>query len=372
MLAMVATYGIGRLAYGVFVPIFREEFDLPVDVLGLVASAAQAGYLVATVVTGVLTARLGPRVPVVTGCLLLAVGAATVATAPGPVLLAVGIAVAGTSAGGTWAPFSDAIDDQVPPEGRRRALALVNAGSLIGLVVASGFLLVSGERWRVVWLGFAAIGLIAAAAAWRVLVPASLTPRRTSERPRLRWFLNHRSVGLFVVALGASVTSGAYFAFAPDTARDAGSASWTGAAMWAALGIAGGVAGVFAGRIADRFGICAPLVLTLVLLSGSTLVLRVPAGATVLALGSAALFGVGFAMSFALVAMWSQQVFHDRPATGFTAVIVVIAGGFAVGPGMFGTIATHLDRSLALIAVSGPALVAAMVSMSRGCPRRHR
>lgn len=48
---LVATYGIGRLAYGLFVPTFREEFGLSLDVLGFYASTAQAGYVVATAVT---------------------------------------------------------------------------------------------------------------------------------------------------------------------------------------------------------------------------------------------------------------------------------------------------------------------------------
>jgi MFS family permease len=115
-------------------------------VLGFYASAAQAGYLVATVATGILTARFGPRVPVVSGCLLLAVGAATIASAPGPILLAVGVIAAGHERGGAWAPFSDAIAYKVPTEETRRALSLVNAGSPVGLVVASVLLLVAGDR----------------------------------------------------------------------------------------------------------------------------------------------------------------------------------------------------------------------------------
>jgi hypothetical protein len=52
LLALVATYGIGRQAYGLFVPTFRDEFALGLDVLGLYASAAQLGYLIATIATG--------------------------------------------------------------------------------------------------------------------------------------------------------------------------------------------------------------------------------------------------------------------------------------------------------------------------------
>jgi predicted MFS family arabinose efflux permease len=365
LLALVATYGIGRQAYGLFVPTFQEEFGLSLDVLGYYASAAQAGYLAATVVTGVLAARFGPRVPVVSGCLLLAAGAAMTAIAPGPLLLAVGITAAGTSAGGSWGPFSDAVDNQVPSSGTRHALALVNAGSPAGLVVASVLVLVAGDRWRAVWWAFATIGLVAAVAAWRVLEPDAAGPGRARGRPRLGWFFNRRSARLLVVTLGMSITSGAYFAYAPDTAEEAGLASWIGPAMWASLGIVGAAVGIFSGRIAHRYGLRGPLAVTLVLVGGSTVMLLVTPGSVLAALGSAALFGVGFTTGFALVVMWSQQIFHDRPTTGFTLVIVFIAAGFIVGPSLFGVLAAHVGRAVAVLTSAAPAVLVALVPPAR-------
>ena len=370
LLALVATYGIGRQAYGLFVPTFRDEFGLPLDVLGYVASAAQAGYLVTTVATGVLAARFGPRLPVVSGCLLLAIGAALTASAPGALLLAVGIIAAGTSAGGAWAPFSDAVANQVPVSGSRRALALVNAGSPVGLMVASVLVLVAGDRWRAVWWGFAVVGLVAAMATFRVLAPGEDAPAVDRRWPELGWVFNARSARLFVVTVGVSVTSGAYFAYAPDTAQDGGLATWTGPAMWGALGIAGAGVGVFGGGIANRFGLRGPLAVMLLLVGGSTVMLLVAPGALVPALGSAALFGVGFTTAFALLVMWSQQVFSDRPTTGFTVAIVFVAAGFVIGPSLFGVLATHVDRSAALLVSAAPALLVALVPPSRD--DRHR
>jgi predicted MFS family arabinose efflux permease len=373
LLALVATYGIGRFAYGLFVPRFRAEFGLSLDVLGYVASAAQAGFLLAAVVTGVLAARFGPRLPVVSGCVLLAVGAALTAAASGPVLLAVGVIAAGTSAGGTWAPFSDAVDNQVPSSGRRRALALVNAGSSVGLVLASVLVLLAGDHWRAVWWAFTVVGVIAAAAAWRVLEPEVVDPARDGSRPRPGWFFTSWSVQLFVVALGLSITSGAYFAYAPDTAQDAGMASWIGPAMWATLGVAGTSVGAFGGGIADRYGLRWPLAVMLLLVGGSTVLLLAGPGSVPAALGSAALFGVGFTTGFALIMIWSQQVFHERPTTGFTLAIVFMAAGFIVGPSLFGVLATQLGRPTALLAAAMPVFLVALVPPSRESRRRcHR
>jgi predicted MFS family arabinose efflux permease len=361
---LMATYALGRQAFGLFVPIFREEFGLSLDVLGFYASAAQAGYLVATVVTGVLTARYGPRVPVVAGCLLLALGAAMIASAPGPILLAVGVIAAGTSAGGAWAPVSGAIAYQVPTEETRRALSLVNAGSPVGLVVASGVMLVAGDRWRAVWWGFAAIGLVAAAAAFRVLVPDAVARVRGHRRPRLGWFLNPRSLRMLVVALGISITCGAYLAYAPVTVQDAGLASWVGPAMWASLGTAGAAVGAFGGSIANRHGVRRPLAVMLVLISGSFLVLLIAPGSLAAALGSAGLFGGGFTTGFALLVIWSQHVYRDRPTTGFTLAIVFIAAGFIIGPSLFGLLATRIGDTVALLVTAAPALLVALVPPS--------
>ena len=361
MLALVATYALGRQAFGLFVPRFRDEFGLSLDVLGLYASAAQAGYLVATIATGVLTARYGPRVPVVAGCLLLAAGAATMASAPGPILLAVGVIAAGTSAGGAWAPFSDAVAYKVPTGQTRRALALVNAGSPVGLVVASVLVLVAGDSWRIVWWGFAAVGLFAAFTAWTVLVPEGQAQAPAHRRPRLGWFLNPRSLRMLVVGHGISITCGAYFAYAPVIAEDAGLGTWIGPAMWASLGVAGATVGAFAGSIANRHGVRRPLAVMLVLIYGSFLLLLFWPGSVRAALGSAGLFGVGFTSGFALLVMWSQHVYRDRPATGFTLAIVFIAAGFIVGPGLFGLLATRFSPDVALLVTATPALLVALI-----------
>lgn len=367
MLALVATYGIGRQAFGLFVPAFREEFGLGLDTLGLYTSAAQAGYLVTTILTGVLTARLGPRVPVVLGCLALAGGAATVAVASGPVLLAVGVIAAGTSAGGAWGPFSDAVELQVPDPGERRALALVNAGSPAGLIVASTLVLLAGDAWRPVWWGFAAIGLVGAAVNLRVLTDDTPGEGGAPGWPGFRWFLGARSARLFSVTLGAGITSGAYFAYAPDTAQAAGLAPWSGPAMFAALGLAGASVGVFGGGIADRFGLRRPLVASLVLIAGSTLLMLAMASLGA-ALVSSAAFGIGFTAAFAFLVMWSQEVFREDPTSGFTVTIVCAAAGFVVGPALFGVLATTLSRPVAVLALAAPSLVVVRLPLSRRVP----
>jgi len=369
LLALAATYGLGRQAYGLFVPQFRAEFALGLDGIGYLAGAAQLGYLVATVATGVIEARFGPRLPVVAGCVLLAVGALLVATAQTTVPLAVGLILAGTSAGGAWAPFSDAVAERVPQGRQRRALALVNAGSPAGLLIASVLVALTGSSWRLAWVAFALIGLLAAAVNAAGL-PSGPPDRATTAGHGWAGLVAPAARRLFAVAALASMTSGAYFAYAPEAAQAAGLPAWIGAAMWGALGLSGFAVGTLGGEIADRFSLGRPLAVTwlglAVVLASLQAVVGTPAGA----LGSAAAFGVAFTAGYAFIAMWSQEVFPGRPTTGFTATIVCIAAGFAVGPVLYGVVATYLGRPLAPLAAAVPAVVAAVLSIAPPIRRR--
>ncbi len=102
----------------------------------------------------------------------------------------------------------------------------------------------------------------------------------------------------------------------------------------------------------------------LVLVGGSTLALLVAPGSTVAVLGSAALFGVGFTTGFALVVMWSQQVFHDRPTTGFRWPSCSSRPGSSSGRAC--SACCHPRRPpVALLAAATPALLVALVPPSR-------
>ena len=82
-------------------------------------------------------------------------------------------------------------------------------------------------------------------------------------------------------------------------------------------------------------------------------------GSDVAALTSAGLFGVGFTVAFALVVLWSQQVFPERPTAGFTVALVFIATGFIVGPSLFAATDAAAGRTAALVASALPTLLVA-------------
>jgi predicted MFS family arabinose efflux permease len=131
--------------------------------------------------------------------------------------------------------------------------------------------------------------------------------------------------------------------------------------MWVVLGLVGAAVGVFASDVAERLGPRPSLAGASALIAGLMLLLSVVPAYPAAAFVSAAIFGIGFTGGFALIVLWSQRVFAERPATGFTATILFVASGFSLGPALFGLLATHGGQALALLATTLPVAFAAFV-----------
>lgn len=135
--------------------------------------------------------------------------------------------------------------------------------------------------------------------------------------------------------------------------------------MWGVMGLAGAGLGLVAGDLAERHGLWRPLVISWLLLAAAMVVLALAPASTPLALVSAALFGAGFTVGYAQIAVWSQVVFTRRPTTGFTATIVCTAAGFTIGPVVLGLVAAELGRGAALLTAALPAVAVVAVRPSR-------
>jgi fucose permease len=100
-LALVGTsviavaYGFSRYGFGLFVPTFSDEFALTAATAGAISSTGYASYLLSMLSAGALTARFGPRLPVVLGAGCASAGMALVALAPTGAVLAAGVTLAG-------------------------------------------------------------------------------------------------------------------------------------------------------------------------------------------------------------------------------------------------------------------------------------
>ncbi len=350
---IAVAYGFARYGYGLFVPVFREEFGISTEAVGYISSGAYAAYLFAMVLTGFLVGRTGPRLPVVIGTVCAGVGMLLISFSWGVAPLAAGAVLAGSSPGFCWAPFSDAAAILVEKERRDRVLSVVSTGTTFGLVVAGpAVLLVSyaggDSGWRYALAFFAVAGF--GAALWNMKLlpnePYCTSGTRAGENAGVGWFLGKRSAPLLGQAFFYGLTAAFYYTYAVDFIRRAGFPGEWGPILWGLIGVSG-VTGILSGDAVSRFGLRRCLTACLLILGISIGAFSLASGSGALVVGSALAFGAGYMPVAALLAIWSGNVFYERPATGFSAVLFSLAVGSVAGPALLGTVAGALGLKVA-------------------------
>jgi predicted MFS family arabinose efflux permease len=337
-------------------------------VLGLAATGSFGAYLAATVASGALSARVGPRRLVVAGGGLAVLGMLLVAGARGPLALAVGLVVAGASSGLVYPPFADAVAQRLAAPARARALAIISSGTGWGVLVSVPIALALGSSWRATWIVFAALALGAtlwAARALQGVAPAGAT----ADRLRVSWFVCPRSGPLLAGALLVGLGSSVYWTFAVDlVANDGGMGASTARLVLALVGAAS-LAGAFSADLVERLGGRPTIVAGALALSASLALIASAPGSWLAIVPSAILFGGAYNVLLAVDAIWSARVFSQRPATGLAAVMFLLALGLLAGPAVAGVVATSLGLPAAFLA--GAAVVAATALLAPREELRH-
>lgn len=370
-LAIAVAFGPARNGYGLFLPEIREEFGLSTEVLGLIASAAYAGYLAALLAVGVLASRAGPRLPVVVGGLCGAGGMALVAFSPNPTALTAGVVLAAASAGWSWPPYNDAAERAVPARLRARVLSVISTGTTFGIAAAGLTALAvgaAGGAWRAGWLAFSAAALVALAFNAVVLPgkPEGTAGAGSDRWPGLGWFSRDGSAPLFAVAFSFGAVSSVYWAFAVDHVSRASGAEAPlglplGPLFFVVVGL-GGVAGLFAGDAMGAFGLRRVLAGVLLCAAVAASLLGLAPGWWPAAALSALLFGAYVMTISALVSVWSSLVFPERPSAGFSAALVSFAFGSILAPAAAGALAAAHGLGAAFVLSGAVALLTLLAS----------
>jgi predicted MFS family arabinose efflux permease len=360
--AMVGvSFGLARYGYGLLLPDLRAALDLSSATLGLIGSGSFAAYLLATVAAGVLAARAGARALVVAGGALAVAGMAIVAAAGSALALGAGIVVAGAASGLVFPPFADAVQQRVAHGSQARGMAIISSGTGWGVLVSVPIALAVGTQWRLAWIAYAALALLATLWAARAL-GGTRTAVADVEPLRPSWFFCPRSgpllAGAFLIGLGSSV----YWTFAVDLVASEGGASPQAARLVLALVGASSLAGAVSGDLVERIGARATIGVGAVALAASLVLIAVAPGSWPAVVPSALLFGASYNVLLAVDAIWSAQVYAGRPATGLAAVMFVLAMGLLVGPAAGGVMASELSLQAAFLA--GAAVTGAVMLLT--------
>jgi len=348
MLAIGLDVGVARITYGVALPAFARDLQLSLTGAGLLGTLHLIGYLLGTLASASLNAKVGAlsicrASHFVFACAMLACGLTSdIAT------MAAGRFVAGVAAGfGVFSIFL-LVFDATEPEKRATAGSLVWSGIGVAIVVsgiASGPIL-DGGAWRLSFIVPAALALAVAVFIPRTASAMPAQPQagdastsRLAELTSVRW--------IFLVAayfvFGAGYIS--YSTFAGVRLKEIGLSSvgvtwfWV---MYGASSIAGTalaaalLSGAFARRIA----------LSTALGSGAIGSLLVVHGENWSVFAASVLVGLGLVASPSIVTFLIRNRTSDSTYPFFFTVATASLGlGQLSGPAVGGLLADWLGPS---------------------------
>ncbi|QBR92592.1 MFS transporter [Nocardioides euryhalodurans] len=368
-LSLIAVcYGLARFAYGLFVPVLREELGLDGSTVGAIAATSYVGYCVAIVAATLLTARYGARPVAVAAGVAATLGTAVIAVAGSAAVLAAGVVIAGSSTGLASPPLADAVARSVAPGRRDRVQTVVNAGTGLGVMVSGPVALLTQGSWRTAWWAFAVVAAVVTA--WvAVAVPGratAVTGAGAPQRPGLA--LPPGSARLMAAATSMGLASAPVWTFGRDIAISTGdlgerASTW----LWIVLGAAGLLA-AFTGHLIARTGLPSAWAGGMLALSATTTAFAV-AGQQAVLFGAAAVFGAVYIALTGVLLVWGTLVHPAAPAVGVGVAFLMIAVGQGIGAPLTGAVSDLTTPRTTFLLAAVVAAAGAAVVPSRLPPR---
>lgn len=352
-------FGMVRYAFGLTLPDVRRDLEMTDLLLGLVASGTFAGYLGGLLLTGPLAARKGLRAPTTVGGVCGVVGCLLVAIAPSPAVLAGGAVLAGTAAGWVWAPYSDIVEHVAPVHRRPRLLAVINTGTSAGFVMLAVLAVVAMfGSWRLVWLGTAAAASLAAFMNLRFVPRLPVRSTRSGVGPGAVRARSMRQPLAYSVAYSAGCT--VFFTYATQAITDGGLPSGAAAVLFVAVAVTG-LAALWTHRVVASIG--APRVGALCVgAQGAATALLAFAGGSVSAIMAASLvYGAGYMVGGAMLAIWTAEAWPQGPMEAFTAALIIGAVSSITAPTVIGMLTPAFGLVALLLAAGSAAILTALV-----------
>lgn len=364
---IAVTYGLVRLAYGLFLPDVQAELGLSTTVAGYVSSGASLSYCTAAVI-GFVAAGRRPRLLVLGAGLSAAVGAAGMASAQHPTPFAVAAVIGSAGAGMASPAMVRVVAGNSSLAVRERDQASVNAGTGPGLVAAGLLALVLLPDWRLAWF-LAALVAVAATGAVLVLDRDRAMADDHADPPTRSWLVSHRDLLVATLLMGAG--SGAVWNYGRTLLVDAGAGERASILAWVALGL-GGMAVIGTARLLDRLGPAAAWGATTSVAAAATGVLGLGASHGVLSLAACAVFGWSFVAATGALIAWTSRIDSRRAPAGTSLLFVVLVLGQAAGAPVLGGLVASTGFGAAFVAAAVVMLAGGLLPLrerSRGGSR---
>ncbi|BBY48002.1 hypothetical protein MARA_14700 [Mycolicibacterium arabiense] len=329
---IAATYGLVRLAYGLFLPDVQRDLGLGAAGAGYVSSGSSLAYCAAALAGFRLGGRR-PRALVVAATATACLGVFGMAAATSIPVFA-GFAILSSAGAGFASPaLVTIVARNVGPDRHDSAQTAVNAGTGPGLVAAGVLALIMLPQWRASWV---LVGVVTAAIAVAVLAAdrASTVDAPATQRLSMGWARRHLTAITAAVLFGAG--SSAVWTYGRSLLVEVGGGSQGDTVTaWILLGV-GGTAVIATARLLAKSTPTGAWMLTCALVTCAVTALAIAPGRTFVVVTACLVFGWAFVAATSALIAWTTGIDPANAAAGTAMLFVALIFGQAAGAAALG------------------------------------
>ncbi|MBM7840800.1 putative MFS family arabinose efflux permease [Alkalihalobacillus xiaoxiensis] len=325
------TYAFARFSFGLFLPQITESLRLSDSEAGMIGSSAYLAYTLALASAAFFIKQYQANRVIFWAGFTAVIGLFVMAIAPNFTVLLSAVFIAGLGSGWASPAYAQIVSERLSDKQADRGNTWINSGTSFGLIISGPIALFFTEYWRVAFLLFAAMALIALIWNRHTLNQHSekRSKRDNSKEKGSGSAVLARAKSIILAALLVGVSTSIYWTFSRSFLTV--EYEWTTFAsivFWVLMGVSGVVGGL-SGGIINQFGLSLSYRLTLVFLISSIFLLTV---SNVLAVFSSAIFfGSMYIFMTGLFIVWSARLFNDNPSIGVSLSFLALGLGQTLG-----------------------------------------
>lgn len=352
---IAATYGLARLGYGLFLPVFSTAFTLTPLAGGLLASGTSVLYC-ASAALGFRYAPARPRPVVLLAGMTATLGSAGIAVAPDTGLFVGAVLLAGMGAGFASPGLVELVQRNIRSAEQDRVQSVVNSGTGFGVIAAGILALAVGQMsWRLAWWFIALLALTSMVTVLRADTSrdrpgpaAEPAPDRAVRLGGSIGGLRHPAAAAFVFGIGCAAVWVHGRALLEERG---GLATGESAAVWIALGF-GGAAAVFTAPWLARHALRVTWPATVIAAAFATALFALAPQNLVAGFAAAALFGLSYTAATSVLIIWAAQV-SPSSAAGTSVLFTSLVLGQSAGSAVTGALIQPAGYGTAFLLAAG-------------------
>lgn len=339
-LTVAVSYGMARFALGLTTPRIVEDQIVTEAHIGYASSLSFFTYVIACFISGVLLKRGKWKISIFAVLVTAGVGSLLVAISTSALIFMAGIGVVGAAAGFTSGAIAYRLTREVSPRWESRAQAIANAGTGVGVALATGLLLATSS-WRFVYATASVLAVIFCLFfVFQKTKTGQVTPV-AADNSDVTGSWRYLVVPIILTLLMGAGSS-AYWTFGRSLAESTvGLSEFQSLLFWGAIGVAG-IAGSFSGDAATKLGTKLSWTLGSVILGLSILCLPV-SGNVLIAIVSGALFGAFYTIMCGLTIELGREAWPQAVGSSTSILFATIAVGQTAGSMLNGLAIAHLN-----------------------------